>query len=227
VKEEPDHTFNPGEGKVDAHTPEPTTRWKHRGSRHRAAKLPSRQVTVAAAPGSHAAPGPFAAPQTEGEQMPTIGDVLTFSLLRALRSGGRHKRNPRRVPNSRGTTRCDDGRVLYYGAEGSCNRAIGNGSAQKAVSVVRPAWDPEMAAEFVEGGAALSGPLAGETKRASVSPRRLRSGPDPIAPVCYAREKKHSCSAIHRRVGPSCQPVSTVARDERDAADHNGPTCRH
>jgi hypothetical protein len=147
--------------------------------------------------------------------------------LASLRSGSRHRRNPRRVPNSRGTTRCDGGRVLYYGAEGSCNRATGNGSAQKVVSVVRPARDPEVAAEFVEGEAALSGPLAGETKRASVSPRGLRSGPGPIAPVCYAREKKHSCSARRRRVGPSCQPVSTVARDEHDVADHSGPTCRH
>jgi hypothetical protein len=42
---------------------------------------------------------------------------------------------------------------------------------------VHPARDPEVAAEFVEGGAAHSGPLAGETKRARLSPRRMRSGP--------------------------------------------------
>jgi hypothetical protein len=39
--------------------------------------------------------------------------------------------------------------------------------------------------------------------------------------------KKHSSSARHRRVGPSCQRVSAVARGVCDVADLNGPTCRH
>jgi hypothetical protein len=43
MKEEPDHTANPDEGEVDAQTPEPTTRWKHRDSRRCVAKSPPHQ----------------------------------------------------------------------------------------------------------------------------------------------------------------------------------------